>query len=151
MGRFSVGEDSPVAYVVALICCHEVREGVPGVKSLLTTFESMAALELPIRLPPFFIFVTIGRGTSDENQFFLGIIAPNGEIVLKCGFGLKSGWGKDERTHDFVIRAEDISFPVAGRYVVRVFAQEERTLMERCIEVRIISEPPPESTHLEIE
>jgi len=140
MARIAQGVDSEESYVTALIFCEKViTDRDTASTSLISTFNIVEVPTFPSEMPNYFMYVAVGRGLSEESQLYIGIFAPDGQVVLRTGFVI-SEWG-EALTSEFVIPLAHLPLPTAGLYVVRVFAAD-RALMERYIDVRTTPQFP---------
>jgi hypothetical protein len=142
MSRITNAIDSNESYLTALIFCEKViTDKESGTTTLISTFDILEMPAFPAVMPNFLMYVAVARGQSAENEFYLGISAPGGDLVMRGGF-IVGEW-RDALVSDFVVPLKDLPLATAGLYLVRVFVVG-RVLMERYIDVRISPQSPAE-------
>ena len=140
MGRITHGVDSEETYLTALIFCEKViTDRETGSSTLVSAFNTIEIAAFPSRSTRFSIYLALARGHSDEREFYVGITAPDGDVVMRGGFKIDD-WG-DALTSEMVLTMSEMPLPTAGLYVVRVFVAD-RVLMERYIDVRTTPQSP---------
>jgi hypothetical protein len=142
MARITHGVDSEETYLTALIFCEKViTDRDTASTTLVSTFNIVEVPSFPAQMPNYLLYVAVARGRSEAGEFYIGITAPNGRLVLRSGFIIQD-WG-EALTSEFAIPLAGVSLPIAGLYVVRVFVGD-RVLMERYIDARTTPQSPPE-------
>jgi len=123
MARITHGVDSEETYLTALVFCEKViTDRETGSSTLVSAFNTIEFVAFPSRSPRFSIYLALARGHSDEREFYVGITAPDGEVVMRGGFTIDD-WG-DALTSEMVLTMSEMPLPTAGLYVVRVFVAD---------------------------
>jgi hypothetical protein len=138
MSRFSNQINSEEAYALALIICDRVVSEADGQRTIVGTFDTLASEAFPFTFPRLSVYVAIAKGNSDESTFYLGLVSPSGELLLKSVLEVTE-WNEIGIV-ELALALHEVPFTAAGDYVLRLFS-DHRRLLERRILLR--TPPPP--------
>jgi hypothetical protein len=139
MSRLSdqgLGESKGLAL---LLCDQIIVDRDSGKRSLIGLFEMMNPKQFPAAASDFFIYASVAREGSSETRYYLELVAPDGELLVKAILEMHE-WGPTN-IFQFEMRVSGMVLPTAGVYLARVFVQG-RVLLERRLLVQRLPESP---------
>ncbi|HEV8606631.1 MAG TPA: hypothetical protein VGQ99_14750 [Tepidisphaeraceae bacterium] len=145
MSRLSdqgLGESKGLAL---LLCDQIIVDRDSGKRSLIGIFEMMNPKQFPATASDFSIYASVAREGSTETRYYLELVAPDGELLVKAILDMDE-WGPTD-IFQFEMRVPGMALPTAGVYLARVFVQG-RVLLERRLLVQKLPESPEEQADL---
>ena len=103
--------DTPPACLALIPCQHAKKDSESGLWSITNTFTDLHIDGLPVVMPGFDVFITLGRGGADKEIVRLGLIAPDGSILNATT--IDADWGP-HKVIELAASMRSIKFSAAG-------------------------------------